>query len=429
MSCRRRTRLLIAGAIALTLAGCSPARRPAATPTPYSDDPRLIPKLDPVLALPQYPCPSPNGYEVFEKLTKKINQGHELKGDFSGGSCHPIPRKAELAAAPAQLADNREVLAELRQALRMEWLNPHPPRADLLSPEVFPPRYLARLLTWDAEIKARAGDADAAVADLVDALTLAVKLPRGGGLMHWLVGRASENTAFRALCPMVAGHRLSPEMLTSLSRQLLALQRQKVPLREIIAFDYECQGPQTLNLTPSQFMELRTGRGAPLWLRLALHLPRAGAVTRSFIGARLPDLMKWDAKLAHFATQPYYAIRDQIPTTGGDSEASVLCPFPRGAVARQAESQVRWQGLQVMIALELQRNRRGAYPPNLKALRGFTAEQLQDPFSGKPLAYKSQGASYTLYSIGEDREDNGGRATTRPADPHTDVVVWPARAD
>ncbi|MBU0610482.1 MAG: hypothetical protein KKI08_21545, partial [Armatimonadetes bacterium] len=342
--------------------GCAPRVPPA--PPVYSNDPKLIPELDPILALPQYPRPQPNGYEVLAALTKRLNKSHELKGDFTGGTYHAVSHEAELAAAPAQLADNAAVLAELRQSLNLEWLYPHAPQADLLSPELAAARYPARLLTWEAEIKAQAGETEEAVADILGVLTLAVKLPRGGGLMQWLVGHTSESLAFRTQCPMVAGHRLSAEILTSLARQLTDLQRQKVPLREIIAFGYECQGPQTLNLKPWEFAELLAATQRPAWFKAVLHLPGARAVTRGFIAGRLPDVMQWDAKIARLSTQPFYAARRHIPSSGGDASMLVLCPFPRGALARQAESQIRWRAAQIMIALELHRNRRGAYPPS-----------------------------------------------------------------
>lgn len=406
------------------LVGCAPRPRPA--PPQYSSDPKLIPKLDPILALPHYPQPSPNGYEVFETLTKRVNKTHELKGDFSGGHYHGPTHQQELAAAPAQLADNAAVLAELRQALQMEWLYPHPAQTDLSSPVASQARYLGRLLTWEAALMAQAAETDAAVADLVDALTLAVKLPRGAGTMEWAAGRALEGVALPELARLVAGHRLTPRGLADLAQQLAAVERQRVPLREIIAFDYECQGPQALNLSPVQFADLMSQARRPVWLTVALHLPGAKPVVRSFISQRLPDLMQWDAKIARLATQPYYAIRSQIPAKGGDYSMLVLCPFPRGGIWRRAQAQARGRGMQIMIALELARSKQGAYPPSLKPL-GLPAAELRDPFSGQPLIYKPQGDSYTLYSVGPNGQNNGGKATTKAEEPDTDFVIWPAR--
>ncbi|MEM8932032.1 MAG: hypothetical protein AAGE94_12710 [Acidobacteriota bacterium] len=56
-------------------------------------------------------------------------------------------------------------------------------------------------------------------------------------------------------------------------------------------------------------------------------------------------------------------------------------------------------------ALEVARTREGSYPEQLGELAaGFT-----DPFSGKSYGYARDGSGYRLWSVGTDREDDGGR--------------------
>jgi hypothetical protein len=51
----------------------------------------------------------------------------------------------------------------------------------------------------------------------------------------------------------------------------------------------------------------------------------------------------------------------------------------------------------------------GALPEGLEQLApGFGKTAPVDPIDGKPLRYKTHGASYVVYSIGSDGADDGG---------------------
>lgn len=385
-----------------------------------------LPPLDPILTLPHHPVPNPNGYAVLEALAMRVNDTHELKGDFSGGAYHPHSREAELAAAPAQLEDNRAVLADLRRALNMEWLNPPVPPPSRLFPELSKAYYLGRLLTWQAALQDQQGQAQAAVKTLLDALTFGVKLRRGGCDMHWIKGRAIESMAFGELKRLEAGHRLSPEALAALPRRLRELERQRVPLREIIAVDYEFEGPQSLNLSASEFIDLLVA--SPNLVEVG-KLPGADAVMRGFIPRFLPRLMAWDAQLARLSEQPYFAIRKKLAALPKDMKASddalVLRPFFLSALKHDGQSQCQWRAARIMAVLELDRATRGKYAEKLSQLQGLTAEDLQDPFSGKPLIYRPQGDSYVLYSTGPDGKDHGGHRPKMFLADGGDLMLWP----
>lgn len=60
------------------------------------------------------------------------------------------------------------------------------------------------------------------------------------------------------------------------------------------------------------------------------------------------------------------------------------------------------------IAVERYRRERGSLPGDLGAL-GVDPSALVDPFSGEPLKYMQDEAGYTIYSVGDDRKDDGGR--------------------
>jgi len=403
-------------------AGADPAQSIAGPPA------ELLPPLDPILVLTHYPLPSPNGYNVLERLAKQINSTREPRGalDKAGHRVMPTPEEYR-AALPLQLEDNRAVLDELRPALQMEWVYPHPPAPDILFRQAREVRYAARLVVAEAEMLVEKGQPQEARAELLDVLKLSVVLPRGGAEIHWLVGASLQNMALRSLRRMVAHHKFSEPLLRDLRTRLSQLERDQVPLRETIAFEYEAQGPQTLTLSAPKFWELMGGApGGPLVE--VLELPGADQAAREFAARLLPQLMTWDAKIARLAAQPYYAIRDRIPERPKDlpeyGQAVVLCPVEANVLKKQAQALCQWRAARIMIALELYRTACGAYPDRLRLVAPPPTEDAVDPFSGRPFTYLKKGQTYVLYSTGPDGKNHGGRGGVT-ATPGMDYLIWP----
>lgn len=73
---------------------------------------------------------------------------------------------------------------------------------------------------------------------------------------------------------------------------------------------------------------------------------------------------------------------------------------------------------------------KGAWPRSLEevAAAGYLRRVPMDPYSGKPLAYKPTADSFTLYSCGQDFDDDGGTFSTWGRPPEGgDQVFWPTR--
>ena len=58
------------------------------------------------------------------------------------------------------------------------------------------------------------------------------------------------------------------------------------------------------------------------------------------------------------------------------------------------------------IRLEAYRSRHGNYPASLSGL--LPADELKDPFTGRPLASQIDADGFRVYSAGPDRADSGG---------------------
>jgi len=79
------------------------------------------------------------------------------------------------------------------------------------------------------------------------------------------------------------------------------------------------------------------------------------------------------------------------------------------------------------IAIRRFRNKTGSLPDRLEELVPGLLEQVPvDAFSGKPLIYRvtDQGEDFTLYSVGADQVDSGGKEASDPRGPG-DQVFWP----
>ncbi len=85
----------------------------------------------------------------------------------------------------------------------------------------------------------------------------------------------------------------------------------------------------------------------------------------------------------------------------------------------QRDRRIATLGLsRVALLLRAYRAGRGLYPKSLPELEQVLAEKLpQDPFSGKPFAYRREGTGFVLYSWGVNLRDDGG---TPPPAGHRD---------
>jgi hypothetical protein len=68
-------------------------------------------------------------------------------------------------------------------------------------------------------------------------------------------------------------------------------------------------------------------------------------------------------------------------------------------------------GVVVAMALELYRRQHGSYPSSLQALTPALLPQIPaDRITGEPLRYRLTDGKPNVYSVGADRDDDGGKA-------------------
>ena len=130
-------------------------------------------------------------------------------------------------------------------------------------------------------------------------------------------------------------------------------------------------------------------------------------------------------------------LRRPLRDAGGDQPGAVLAPL-RASAASQAEyapllvltrsfraTQAvaerylgRRDGTLVGLALELHRRRHGAYPASLDELTpGVLPSIPADRIAGGPVRYRLTNGRPVVYSVGADRDDDGGRAAVARGKP------------
>jgi hypothetical protein len=86
-----------------------------------------------------------------------------------------------------------------------------------------------------------------------------------------------------------------------------------------------------------------------------------------------------------------------------------------------------YESIITILAIKRYKIDNGIYPETLDELlnKGYIVSIPMDPFSDKPLVYKKTDTDFTLYSLGEDFNDDGG---TRSTNSSRNIVTWARRS-
>jgi hypothetical protein len=323
---------------------------------------------------------------------------------------------------------NRPALARLRQGFGKPFGTP--PVADMLAefPEL--PRYrdLARLLVAEGKLAEHEGRMRDATRSYIDCLRLGSMCPRGGVLIHGLVGVAIHAIGLAALVPAI--ERVDGPTAAAMAREMERLSRQSVPLDAILSEEKEnvTAGMQALFRNPGETLERMNeaegGKGTDDEQRAAFSL-----------GMRfLPKKWIVDSMRGYFdhmiaaARQPYHS-RPALPPVPVDPWSRILLPVYDQAPFKWAKRDAYWRIAQTRLALHAYQRRHGAAPPSLNALvPEYLSAVPQDPFAPKPLVYRVQDSAPLIYSRGADGDDDGGRDLGRTAEPKSDGDLVTTRA-
>jgi len=217
-------------------------------------------------------------------------------------------------------------------------------------------RWLARAVSTEAERAAFEERLDDAAAIYADSIELGQRITSDGMLIHALVGAAIQNMGNRGLAKV--RHRLPPTVSTRIARRLFEIEERREPFPRLLSNDR-------------------------IWMQHAL-----GWHGRTTLA------------LADFA--------------GEELEVHTIV---RRAYLRAT---MLMRLLITELAIQAYADEHGQPPAHLEMVwPDIVPSAVIDPFSGRPLRYRKSGTDWLVYSVGYDRDDDGGRPPG-----NQDHVTW-----
>ena len=277
-------------------------------------------------------------------------------------------------------------------------------------------------------------------------------------MIEQFVGLGLSGRAHEEILSILGRQKLSAAELARLQRELTALFPQSYPLlsleEEHLCFLDTVQhlftegGPGGGHLIPARATDISVMLGSTspmadvsgdavvtLWKALSfIHAGRAQTVAKA---NEMHDLQNKFAKMSPYERQSAAATRADLAFFSERQWRYALVEMLAPAVDRPADLVFRVKALHeaTLTILALQRYvlEKGSYPLTLDELKraGYLDALPADPYSRGPLVYKMTGNNFTLYSLGPDFKDDGGRPGTDRKGRHPmwaesgDAVFWP----
>jgi hypothetical protein len=271
-----------------------------------------------------------------------------------------------------------------------------------------------QLLGFSALFAAEAGDVPGALDRIIAGLRFAPRAAEDGTLIMYLVALAGTRGLTYFLQDICRGRKISDDILAQLISELDPLpwrERQAAAVRgERVVFIEAGERTMRGSLKELEFMF-----GEPSILRnIGVWLVRP--VVKTDIRKTLPV---YD-ELEKHARVPYFESRGRLRSLAEQHKKRPWHAFLSKAMVSSFETAYLKEAMleatilatRTGLACRLYKSRTGEYPENLGVLvPGILSEVPVDPFTGKPFAYRREGAGFIVYSLGSNEKDDGGRST------------------
>lgn len=356
---------------------------------------------------------------------------------------HPADVSYFTAGLPQ--AEVEGFMAEMKRAEA----SPGFPALSMLLPQLAELGRAARLLAADAWLAAEEGDGARAAADLVAILGVATHAEENGTLIGQLVGTHQRQLASRHLRLILAVH---PDLFDAPDLEALggALSRipqsaftidlaaEKIGFEDFLQRIYTDDGRGDGALLPQGLMaleQLSSGHfdagdaagGFRVERALSFAAGPAGAMLdpgrRAALDAysrlleateRESRIPSWDPEAGAELSKVEAELFGSRPTfllgPGASPVVRLMAPAIGHSSAVRRSNRTVMDAAAVAVALNRYRVEQGQWPATLDALvPKYLTSVPRDPFDGQPLRYELRDGAPLLWSIGNDRIDDGGR--------------------
>ncbi|MFH1614144.1 MAG: hypothetical protein ABIG61_03535 [Planctomycetota bacterium] len=302
-------------------------------------------------------------------------------------------------------------------------------------------KQFAYLLSRKSSNEAYSGDTEEALEDCLVMLKFARHHQARLLLVEQLVGVAIEALALGSAYEVLDRSAISKKTLRKFSIELNEI---LVPRNQV--FDYELEKAFLYEKVQKSFTDDGSGNGRMLLKGIPFAGSDAKSILWNFLTMNLPDRLEIIEKIDEYFTLIDEQLQEspwQIRQT--DTEANdkkqirsgiALVDLMAPALGRINELSQRLlgdeRGLVTVAAVLLYDKEKGKLPESLDDLvaSGYMEQIPKDPYGGKPLIYKKTADGFTLYGVGLNFVDDGGKMGTKNGRPFKwaesgDTVHWP----
>jgi hypothetical protein len=379
----------------------------------------------------------------------------------------PNPWESELTAE--QLAAGRQWVAESPSAVELirkgnerpyAWRTCYSPDgavSNIKLPELGDRNNLGYFMAWQAWLDAQDGNYNRAFDDIKQCYLMGCRSENKGPFVAQLLAGTVKSYATRAARSIIAMPQVKADSLTKFQTEYENLLAKS-------DFHLYCEGESMFIKDSVQRTFTKSGRVAPLAMARLMFWSRKydgqdeavsalGAVAAgTYVAFLHPDkdvtlhqAAGFYDKAQQVASVTPYQARDIKPTLsevsvrlrGMNALLRVMLPDVEKVTFLSWARRTDCHALLAQIAVERYKRDKGPYPESLEVLQqaGYLKELPLDPWSDKPLVYRKTTDGYTLYSVGKDFIDGGGKPQSQDWRQRQrqkggwDFVFWPIPRD
>jgi len=287
--------------------------------------------------------------------------------------------------------------------------------AGLLLPHLSHTRELARFLIVTGKKLEFDGRPAEALATYLLVPRLGYHASRGTMLIHGLVGLAFNRMAMEAIEECLMRHACDEQTLVRVQAQLAELSTRRPDIAWAMHSEKVCSVQCAEHFL--RHPELHGGR-----LTWRLYIRLCGLTRKEWHAIVRRDVEEfWDItdrhvrmplrEYLHSDAQEELSRKVRARSDRGPANIMILLgPAIWSSRIIYARDDLYWAVLDVEIAMPRFKARHGKYPGTLDELKLLMLSDGIDPFSGEPLKYRlEKDGSFTIWSVGEDLKDNGGK--------------------
>lgn len=359
------------------------------------------------LPIPSVKLPAPNGYGLLMqagKSLKELPEGSPFRAD-------KLSPPEQLKLQRAYSAKNARALSLMKQALQLPTVLPPVRGYELRFPEFARLRQLARLGWVQSRVFYADGQQDRAVQSALDVVQMSALTQNGANIIGLLVSVAIQGIGRQDLWKWYA----ECDTATSLraARRLQTIEA-STPSYAAIMQEEEWSSLSQLQETLASPEWKRFRHGDSKAMASLFKNPRDIARLRRFSDLGIQrNLVRAMDRLIAQSRRPYsHSLPPVAHAADPLSEMSTLDPqLQRSIRAHYERERATNRLLATAFALQAFKRERGQFPRSLAELSPKYLQAVPlDPFApDSALRYRRKGSSFTLYSIGPDGVDNGGK--------------------